>query len=58
MMGTNRTASSLFLTSDLIWRVHARVNVERETRAATLLSRALRHARAQFRVSRKRDMKK
>ena len=46
MMGTNRTASSLFLTSDLIWREHARVSVERETRAATLLSRALRHARA------------
>ena len=55
MMGTNRTASSLFLTSDLIWRVHARVNVERETRAATLLSRALRHTRGHFRVSRKRD---
>jgi len=58
MMGTNRTASSLFLTSALIWRVHARANVERETRAATLLSRALRHARGYFRVSRKRDMKK
>ena len=58
MMGTNRTSSSLFLTSYLVWRMHTRANVERETRAAPLLSRALRHARGYFRVSRKRDMKK
>ena len=45
MMGTNRTASSLFLTSDLIWREHARVNVERETRAATLLFNFVSHER-------------
>lgn len=57
MMETNRTASSLFLTSDLVWRVHARANVERETRTATLLSRALRLARGHFRFSRKRDIK-
>ena len=57
MTGTNRTASSLFLTFNLVCRVHARAKVERETRAATLLSRALRHARGYFRVSRKRDMK-
>ena len=41
MIETNRTASSLFLTSDLVlWGVHARTNVERETRAAPPLSRA------------------